>query len=57
MTLGMPASNSSTIPMADARRFGNRSTITSAAPIDTGTAMTRAIAEVARVPTISGSAP
>lgn len=56
-TLGMPASTSSTMPMADARRLGNRSTIASAAPIDTGTATIRAIAELARVPTISGNAP
>ena len=40
-----------------ASRLGSRSTITSAAPIDTGTPMISAIAEVSRVPTISGSAP
>ncbi|CFS00257.1 Uncharacterised protein [Mycobacterium tuberculosis] len=56
-TLGIPASNSRTIPTASANRFGSRSTITSAAPTETGTAMIRAIAEVASVPTISGNAP
>ena len=56
-TLGMPASNSSTMPTAEARRFGNFSTIANAAPMDTGTATMNAIAELARVPTISGNAP
>ena len=40
-----------------ASRRGSRSTMTMAAPMDTGTAMISAIAEVASVPTISGSAP
>src|ERR1700728_2534282 len=57
ITLGMPASSSMNPPMTLAARLGSRSTIASAAPIDTGTAMIRAIADVASVPRISGSAP
>jgi hypothetical protein len=56
-TLGMPASNSSIVPTAAASHFGSRSTIANAAPMATGTATTSAMAEVARVPTISGRAP
>ncbi len=40
-----------------ASRPGSRSTTTSAAPIDTGTAMISAISEVSSVPTICGTAP
>ncbi len=57
ITLGTPASSSRNRPITLAIRRGSRSTITSAAPMDTGTAMISAMAEVARVPRISGSAP
>ena len=43
--------------MTLASRRGSRSTITRAAPIDTGTAMISAISEVSSVPMIWGSAP
>ena len=43
--------------MMFASRLGSRSTMTSAAPTETGIAMIRAIAEVSSVPMISGSAP
>ena len=56
-TLGMPASSSRKRPIRLASRRGSRSTMTSAAPIDSGTAMIRAMSEVARVPMIAGSAP
>src|ERR1700729_2609919 len=57
ITLGMPASNSMNMPITLATWRGSRSTMTSAAPIDTGTAMISAMIEVAIVPRISGSAP
>lgn len=56
-TLGMPASSSRKPPITLASRRGSRSTTTSAAPIDTGTAMISAISEVSSVPTICGTAP
>src|SRR5580692_833098 len=56
-TLGMPASSSRNVPITLASRFGSRSTMTSAAPTETGIAMIRAMAEVSRVPMICGSAP
>src|SRR6266853_116136 len=57
ITLGMPASSSRKMPTTLASRRGSRSTMTSAAPTDTGTAMISAIAEVTSVPRISGRAP
>ena len=56
-TLGMPASSSRKPPITLASRRGSRSTTTSAAPIDTGTAMISAISVVSSVPTICGTAP
>ena len=52
----MPGSNSSTMPTAEAEHLSSLSTIADAAPTDTGTAIIKAIAELASVPTISGNA-
>lgn len=45
------------MPNQEAMPLGNRSTITSAVPIDTGTAIASAIADEPRVPTMDASAP
>ena len=44
ITLGTPASSSRNMPITEASRRGSRSTITSAAPMETGTAIISAIA-------------